>query len=108
MHNPFNANVKVSRMEMAEVGRVMAERLNGAKGPVAVLVPVRGWSVYGAKGGPLHDEGGYTAFLRTFKRHIRDGILCEEVDAHINEPFFVSRCVDRLIDFMNGKGGKRP
>lgn len=55
MHNPYNANVRASRREMAEVGRVMAERLNEAKGPAAVLVPLKGWSVYGKKGGPLHD-----------------------------------------------------
>ena len=46
MHNPYNANVKVSRCEMAEVGRVMAERLNAAVGPTAILIPLKGWSVY--------------------------------------------------------------
>ena len=49
MHNPLNANVKVSRREMAEVGRVMAARLNEARGPVAVLVPLR--RMVGVRGG---------------------------------------------------------
>src|SRR4030042_5511869 len=53
MHNPFNANVGVSRKEMAQVGKIMAERLNEAKGMTAVLIPLQGGSISGAKGGPL-------------------------------------------------------
>jgi len=101
MHNPLNANVKASRKEMALVGGTMAERLNGAKGPVAVLIPLRGWSVYGAKGGPLYDEAGYTNFLKALKYHLRAGIRLEEVDAHINDALFAGRCVKQLVEFMN-------
>ena len=103
MHNPYNANVKVSRREMARVAETMAERLNGARGPVAILIPLRGWSIYGAKGGPLHDEAGYRIFLKTLRHHLREGIVMEEVDAHINDPVFVDRCVRRLVGFMDGR-----
>jgi uncharacterized protein (UPF0261 family) len=101
MHNPYNANVRVSRNEMAQVGKTMAERLNEARGPTAVLVPLRGWSIYGAKGGPLCDEVGYKIFLKALKNHLRAGILLEEVDAHINDGLFVDRCVKQLVDFMD-------
>jgi uncharacterized protein (UPF0261 family) len=50
MHNPYNANVALSRKEMTKVGKIMAERLSEAKGPTAVFIPVKGWSVYGAEG----------------------------------------------------------
>jgi uncharacterized protein (UPF0261 family) len=103
MHNPLNANVKVSRNEMAQVGKVMAERLNGAKGPTAVLIPLLGWSIYGARGGPLYDEAGYTNFLKALKNQIRAHIRLEEVDAHINDPLFADRCVKQLVEFMNEK-----
>ena len=95
MHNPLNANVKASRQEMAEVGRVMAERLNESKGPAAIMLPLRGWSIYGGPGGPLHDPGGNLALIRSLKKHLKDGIIVEEVDAHINEPRFVEACVRR-------------
>jgi uncharacterized protein (UPF0261 family) len=103
MHNPYNANVKVSRREMAVVAETMAERLNEARGPVAILIPLRGWSIYGAKGGPLHDEAGYRIFLKTLRHHLRGGIVMEEVDAHINDPVFVDRCVRQLVGFMDGR-----
>ena len=101
MHNPLNANVKVSRNEMAQVGRVMAERLNEAKGMTAVLIPLRGWSIYGAKGGPLYDEAGNSIFLRTLRNHLSARVSLEEVDAHINDALFVDQCVKQLVEFMN-------
>jgi uncharacterized protein (UPF0261 family) len=101
MHNPLNANVSVSRKEMAQVGQAMAERLSEARGMTAVLIPLRGWSIYGAKGGPLYDEVGYKIFLKALKNHLRKDIGLEEVDAHINEILFVDRCVKQLVKFMN-------
>jgi uncharacterized protein (UPF0261 family) len=101
MHNPYNANVGVSRKEMAQIAKVMADRLNESEGPVAVMVPLKGWSVYGSKGGPLYDEAGYGIFLKALKNHLRAGILLEEVDAHINDSLFVDRCVKQLIDLMD-------
>ena len=74
MHNPLNANVKVSRKEMAEVGRVMADRLNESRGPVVVMLPLGGWSIYGAPGGPLHDPGGNLALLRSLKQNLKKEI----------------------------------
>jgi uncharacterized protein (UPF0261 family) len=101
MHNPYNANVALSRKEMAKVGRIMAERLNEAKGPTAVFIPVKGWSVYGAEGGPLHDPDAYKIFLRAFQKHLHSRILIKEMDAHINDGFFVDACVEQLNTFMN-------
>jgi len=100
MHNPFNANVKVSRSEMAEVGRVMAERLNAAAGPTAVFIPLKGWSVYGAPGGVLYDGTGNRALLKNLKDRLRKDIDLREIDAHINDDLFVDACVNQLINYM--------
>lgn len=101
MHNPLNANVKLSRNEMAQVGKAMAERLNKARGRTAVLIPLRGWSVYGAKGGPLHDEVGNSIFLKSLRNDLGAHIRLKEVDAHINDALFADRCVKQLIEFMD-------
>jgi uncharacterized protein (UPF0261 family) len=116
MHNPYNANMRVSREEMAQVGRVMAERLNQAsqvgrvmaerlnqaRGPTAVLVPRRGWSVYGREGGPLHNPRGNKILLRALKRNLKSHIRYEEIDAHINDPQFADVCVGVLTDLVKG------
>jgi len=100
MHNPYNANVKLSRSEMALLGSVMAERLNAAAGPAAVLVPLRGWSVYGAPGGALYDGAGNRIFLKALKDRLRKDIVLREIDAHINDDPFVDACVNQLIAYM--------
>jgi uncharacterized protein (UPF0261 family) len=100
MHNPYNANVKVSRGEMARVGAVMADRLNNASGPVAVLVPLKGWSVYGAPGGVLHDGVGNRILCKALKSGLRADIPLREIDAHINDGPFIDACVDQLIIYM--------
>ena len=100
MHNPYNANVKVTRSEMARVGTVMAERLNTASGPTAVLVPLKGWSVYGAPGGALHDGAGNRILLKALKTRLREDIPLQEIDAHINDGTFVDACVNQLTTYM--------
>ena len=87
---------------MAEVGRTLADRLNNSMGPTAVLIPNRGWSVYGAEGGPLHDPQSYGILTRALKERLRPDIRCIEMEAHINEPGFVNRGVDLLLGFMEG------
>ncbi|MCX8022799.1 MAG: Tm-1-like ATP-binding domain-containing protein [Syntrophorhabdaceae bacterium] len=104
MHNPYNANVKASTAELKKTAYVMAERLNIAKGPVAVVVPKRGWSVYGAKGGPLFSQGSYDVFVKALKKNLRNGITVLEVDAHINDREFVEQCVDLLVNIMRKEG----
>jgi uncharacterized protein (UPF0261 family) len=103
MHNPYNANVKVSRSELVRVAASMADRLNAALGPTAVMIPLRGWSTYGARGGPLYDQRGYDLFLDALKRDLKDHVRLEEVDAHINDALFVRRCVELLIDFIDNE-----
>jgi uncharacterized protein (UPF0261 family) len=103
MHNPFNANVKASRPEMAQVGLNMAARLNQSRGPVAVIVPLKGWSIYGSPGGPLHDEAGNRALLKNLKRHLRPDFSWEEMPAAINDPVFIDRCVRKLLEMMKHK-----
>lgn len=102
MHNPYNANMRASREEMARVGRVMAERLNQARGPTVVLVPRKGWSVYGREGGPLHDPRGDQILLQALKHHLKSHVRYEEMDLHINDPQFADVCVDVLANLVEG------
>lgn len=95
-HNPLNANVKASRAEMCEMGKTMAERLGKAKGPVEILIPTKGWSIYGSKGGPLYDSVGNAGLVKALKKHLKPRITLREIDANINDPQFADECVDCL------------
>jgi uncharacterized protein (UPF0261 family) len=99
-HNPLNPNIRLTSEELARVGRVMAERLNAARGPAAVLVPLRGWSVYGGPGGPLHNPDADTALVEALSTHLDRRIPLRRLDLHINDPAFADACVDTLLEMV--------
>jgi len=107
-HNPYNTNVRTSAAELDAVGRLMAERLNAARGPVAVLVPRRGWSEIGAPGGLLHDPRANEALVERLRRDLRPDVALREVDAAINDPEFAALMADTLIGFQAAPGRGSP
>jgi len=104
MHNPCNANVRTSGEELERVGELLARRLNAATGPVALVVPLRGWSIYGSAGGPLHEPETDSRLLRTVKPLLSSDVILREVDCDINDPAFAPACVALLVELMEQVG----
>lgn len=102
-HNPYNTNVRATAEELEQVGRVLAEKLNSARGPVAVLIPLRGWSENGRAGGPLHDPEADAALVKALEGNLSPHIRLIKLDAHINDPLFAAAAVDLLHGFMEGR-----
>jgi uncharacterized protein (UPF0261 family) len=92
---------------MTTVGRVMAEKLNRAKGPTTVLIPLRGFSMYAKPGGPLHDAKGDRAFISSLTSHLQPDVRVLEEDAWINDPRFAERAATLLLEML-GKPAVRP
>jgi uncharacterized protein (UPF0261 family) len=103
-HNPMNANVRTTGREMAAVGRALGERLSQAKGPVAVVLPLKGWSIYGAPGGPLHDAEADQAFVRALTRALRKDIPLHRLPLHINDPALADQCCALLLAMLARRG----
>src|SRR6266498_5786883 len=53
-HNPQVTLMRTTSKECAELGRILAEKLNLSTGPVMVLLPLQGGSMISAPGGPFH------------------------------------------------------
>ncbi len=101
MHNPLNANLKLTRVEMAEVGRIMAERLSRAAGPAELLIPLVGWSVYGGPGGPLYDPEGNRSLTAALTGGLRNGFPVRMLDMHINDKAFAAACVESMLRLIH-------
>ncbi|MFQ5711669.1 MAG: Tm-1-like ATP-binding domain-containing protein [Candidatus Geothermarchaeales archaeon] len=101
--NPTVTLVRTNKEEMEVIGRTMADKLNKAVGPVVVVVPLRGMSMYNVKGGALYDPEADEAFLTSLKNNIDPRIEVVEVDAHINDPIFADICVSNLLDMLEKK-----
>ena len=99
VHNSFITLVRANPEEMRRVGEIMAEKLNRAKGPTVVMIPLRGFSYHNKIGDKLYDEEGNQAFIHSLKNNLR-GIRVIEIDAHINDTEFAlpaAQEIERLV-----------
>jgi uncharacterized protein (UPF0261 family) len=99
-HNPVATLVRISESEGVVLGRLIAERLAGATGPVSVIVPARGFSLVDAEGGALYDPAADRAFIEALREALRADISFEEVDAHVDDPAFADLVADRYLTLV--------
>ncbi|HVS50363.1 MAG TPA: Tm-1-like ATP-binding domain-containing protein [Candidatus Dormibacteraeota bacterium] len=96
-HNPVATLVRLEPDEMAELGSLVAKRLNGARGPVSVVAPTRGFSLSDTHGNALWYPEADAAFLRSLEASLRSGIAFERVDATVNDPAFADVVAERYL-----------
>jgi uncharacterized protein (UPF0261 family) len=97
-HNPTATLVRLEADELARLGTEVAERLDDARGPVAVLVPIGGFSLIDSEGGPLWDPEADAAFADALRRRLRPDASFELVDAAINDDEFADRVAERYLE----------
>jgi uncharacterized protein (UPF0261 family) len=100
-HNPVATLVRLTRDEEARLGADVAERLNGATGPVRVVAPTRGFSLADAEGGDLWDPVADGAFLDALAHNLRADIPFEAVDAHVDDDRFADVVADRYLTLVS-------
>ena len=93
----------MTEQEMAAVGKVMAQKLNRATGPAAVIMPLGGVSEWDKPGAVFYNPAGRRAFLEALKEHIEPKVEVIELDMHINDPEFAEQAVAILDGMMKGK-----
>jgi uncharacterized protein (UPF0261 family) len=96
-HNPEFTLVRTKADEMIQIGRIMAERLNPARGPVEVMVPTQGLSIPNVPGGAFWDPDADAGFLRELKAHLRPEIPITTHALHINATEFALAVADRFV-----------
>jgi uncharacterized protein (UPF0261 family) len=96
-HTPTHTHVRSSAEEMSGVAHFIAERLNGGRGPRAVLLPLRGFSMNNKPGGPLYDAEANQALVNTLRDELTSEVRLVEIDAHINDPEFAALTVETFL-----------
>jgi len=99
-HNPVATLVRLDRDEMAELGRIVAERLNESRGPVRIVAPSQGFSLADVAGGELWDPDADAAFLDALSSGLRAEIPFELVDTHVNDPAFADLVAERYLSLV--------
>lgn len=100
-HNPSFTLLRATRMEMEKVAHCMADKLNAAKGPVAVVIPTRGLSIPNRPGGEFWDPECDRRFRDTLKEGLDTRIHCVEVDAHINSREMVDTTLQLFFNLFS-------
>jgi uncharacterized protein (UPF0261 family) len=93
LHGPNVVLVRTTDQELQQVGATIAGRANKAAGPVAIVIPLGGFSDASKKGAPLYDPQADQAFVRALKRDLDKRIKVVEVDCNINEDDFADEVV---------------
>jgi uncharacterized protein (UPF0261 family) len=103
VHNPTITLMRTTAEEMAELGRRIARKLNGASGPTALYVPLRGVSAIDVDGGPFRDAEADEALFRALREGVDTAkVELVEVDADVNDPAFARAMADRLHELIGG------
>ena len=97
-HNPQVTLMRTTPAECAELGRILAEKVNLSTGPVTVLLPLRAISIISAEGQPFHDPAADAALFTAIKDKLRQDIPLIELDCAINDTAFAEACVSALLE----------
>ncbi len=95
-HNASVTLMRTTEAECAELGRVIARKLNAASGPLTVFVPTAGVSMIDVPGAPFHDPAADAALIRELKAGLRPDVDMVEMATDINDPAFARAMADRL------------
>ncbi len=99
-HNPQVTLMRTTPAECAELGRILAEKVNGYTTPVTVLLPLKGISIISAPGGVFHDPAADAALFDALRTHLRADIPRVELDVAINDPVFARACAEALLGHL--------
>jgi uncharacterized protein (UPF0261 family) len=95
-HNPTVTLMRTTPEECAELGRVIAEKLNQARGPLTVFVPLKGVSLIATEGQVFYDPAADAALFGALREHLDQDVDVQELDLDVNDPEFARAMADRL------------
>jgi len=98
VHNETVTLMRTTEEECAELGRIIARKLNAATGPLAVFIPLGGVSMIDVPGAPFHDAAADAALIRELKAGLRPDVEVVEMATDINDPAFARAMAERLDD----------
>ncbi len=101
VHNSYLTLVRLNHEELSGVGKLVAEKLNRAKGVTRVFIPLQGYSFPDRHSLPHWDPEGNQVFVDALKADLNPEIPLVELDAHINDPEFIDPVVEEFLSVMN-------
>jgi uncharacterized protein (UPF0261 family) len=95
-HNAAITVVRTAQKEIEIMAKILAELCNTARGPVALQVPMKGFSAFDSEDGPFHDPAGPELFVKVFKENVVPKTCLNLSPHHINAPEFAETIFEAL------------
>ncbi len=99
-HSPVIFVPRLNSEEMIRVADDILKRLQHTRDKAYFMLPLQGVGRYSIPGGVLHDPQADQAFFAHLREHLPDNIEVVEMDTHAEDPVFVKKAVDLLIDLI--------
>src|SRR5262245_44840103 len=106
-HNPQVTLMRTTAEENAEIGKILAQKLNASIGPVSVMIPKKAISVISAPGQSFHEPAADEALFSAIKTNIRSDIAVVEMNSEINDPTFAEACAVALLQHIRATTTRR-
>jgi uncharacterized protein (UPF0261 family) len=99
-HNPAVTLMRTTPQENDRLGKEIAEKASAARGPTAVLVPLKGVSAIDREGQPFWWPEADEALFQSLRNWVGPQVKLVELDLHINDPEFARAAADMLLKFL--------
>jgi uncharacterized protein (UPF0261 family) len=99
----WNPNITLMRTtpeENTKMGEIFAEKLNKTKAPIAVFIPMGGFSEIDFPAKPFWWPEANQAFVDALKKNLRSDIPVVISDLDVNNPEFSGMVAEKLIEFL--------
>jgi uncharacterized protein (UPF0261 family) len=101
-HNPTVTLMRTTPDENDRLGKEIAQKASAARGPTAVLVPLRGVSAIDREGQPFWWPEADRALFESLRHWISPHVRLSELDLHVNDPQFAQAAARALLEMMAG------
>ena len=98
-----NSNVTLMRTTPAEndrLGKEIAEKASAAKGPTAILLPLKGVSAIDREGQPFWWPEADRALFQSIRNWVGPQVKVIELDLHVNDAEFARTAADALLAML--------
>ncbi len=100
-HNDNVTLMRTTAEENQELGRIIAEKLNKAKGKSTLVIPLQGVSMIDAESKPFYDVEADKALFDSLRQHLNKNVKLVEVNANINDDAFADVFVKEMLEVLS-------
>lgn len=104
-HNENVTLMRTTPEENRSLGEEIGRKVAAARGPAAIILPLRGVSAIDRAGEPFDDDVARGALFDAIREH--EAASRTELDLHLNDPAFAEAAAGMLIDLMNTQGDEQ-